>query len=112
MTFMGGVMTTKRSIATVAALGGMAAVVALLSGPPAARADELSDLRANQQLLQQRVDQLAQVAQAPRPGGAPVLAGSFPRSFLIPGTDTSMAITGFIRLSMFRMYVHCCRQSG
>ena len=93
-------MTRKRSIATLAALGGMTAVVALLSGPTAARADELSDLRANQQLLQQRVDQLAQVAAAPGAKGAPVLAGSFPRSFLIPGTDTSMAISGFARLSI------------
>ncbi|HZT87327.1 MAG TPA: DcaP family trimeric outer membrane transporter [Stellaceae bacterium] len=80
----------------------------------AAHADELADLRANQQLLQQRIDQLAQ-AQAPAeapvpkvPGGlygggpanpaasAPSLGGSFPRSFLIPGTDTSIRIGGQI----------------
>ena len=47
-------MTRKRTIATMAAFGGMTAAVALLSGQPAAKADELSDLRANQQLLQQR----------------------------------------------------------
>jgi hypothetical protein len=59
-------MTRKRTIATMAALGGFTAVVALLSGLPAAKADELADLRANQDLLQQRVDQLAQI---PGPGG-------------------------------------------
>ncbi|HZT87329.1 MAG TPA: DcaP family trimeric outer membrane transporter [Stellaceae bacterium] len=90
----------------------MTAAVALLTGMSAARADELADLRANQQLLQQRVDQLAQ-ATAPSavpqvPGGlygggpanpaasAPSLGGSFPRSFLIPGTDTSIRIGGQI----------------
>ncbi len=59
-----------------------------------ASADELADLRTNQELLQQRLDQLAQ---APAPGapGAPTMAGSFPRSFLIPGTDTSLRIGGF-----------------
>ena len=53
-------MTRKRTIATMAALGGFTAAVALLSGLPAAKADELADLRANQELLQQRIDQLAQ----------------------------------------------------
>jgi len=45
------------------------------TGLSAARGDELADLRANQELLQRRVDQLAQV---PPPGagpGGPVLAG-------------------------------------
>jgi len=32
----------------------------LLAGVPSAKADELADLRANQELLQQRLDQLAQ----------------------------------------------------
>ena len=71
-----------------------------------ALADELSDLRANQQLLQQRLDQLAQI---PAPGspypvgprattaGAGIVGGSFPRSFLVPGTDTSIRVGGEIR---------------
>jgi hypothetical protein len=68
-----------------------------------ARADELSDLRENMQLLQQRVDQLAQFAPGTTGGAAygtkaaptaPLLGGSFPRSFLIPGTDTSIRIGG------------------
>ncbi len=73
----------------------------------------MADLRANQQLLQQRIDQLAQAqAQMASPVGAPgtaggavygthavpgaaLLGGSFPRSFLIPGTDTSIRVGGF-----------------
>ena len=53
-------MTKKRNFGRVAAIGGMTAAVVVLAGLPAARADELADLRANQQLLQQRIDQLAQ----------------------------------------------------
>jgi hypothetical protein len=86
------------------------AVVALLTGLPAASADELADLKANQELLQRRIDQLAQAAPAPGTAGGgaaqplgyqpapgqPSLGGSFPRSFLIPGTDTSIRLGGFV----------------
>ena len=51
-------MTNKRNIGTVAALGGLTAAVALITALPSARADELGDLRANQELLQRRIDQL------------------------------------------------------
>ena len=93
-------MNTKRTIATMAALGGFTAALALMSGLSGARADELSDLRANQQLLQQRLDQLAQVgvAHPQLPPGTQTIAGSFPRSFLIPGTDTSIQIGGFVSI--------------
>ena len=99
-------MTEKRNIRGVAAIGGLSAAIALLSGLPAASADELADLRANQELLQKRIDQLSQAPPpAPgqfvpgfgpetRPAAAPVSTGSFPRSFLIPGTDTSLRIGG------------------
>jgi hypothetical protein len=88
-------MTRKRNIGTVAALGGFAAAAALLSGVSAAGADELSELRANQQLLQQRLDQLAQAVPGAPPGpGGPVMTGSFPRSFVIPGTEVSLRIGG------------------
>ena len=102
-------MIRKRTIGTVAALGGMTAMVALLSGLPTAKADELADLRANQELLQRRIDQLAQMPPgtpggvpfggvgmpAGGPGvGQPAAGGSFPRSFLIPGTVTSIRIGG------------------
>ena len=66
-------MITKRNIGTVAALGGVTAVVALLTGLPSAGADELSDAQAKNQLLQQRLDQLAQAPISPvgglYPGG-------------------------------------------
>ena len=66
-------------------------------------ADELADLRANQELLQRRIDQLAQNPPGPGIGvpgaygtqavpGQPLAGGSFPRSFLIPGTDTSIRV--------------------
>jgi hypothetical protein len=66
-----------------------------------ARAD---DLQLNQQLLNQRVDQLAAVGLAPDvfgvsqnpAAGSPVVAGSFPRAILIPGTDTSIKVYGQI----------------
>jgi hypothetical protein len=99
----------------LAAIGGVTATIALLTGLPAASADELADLRANQELLQRRIDQLAQGA-APLPGsrggsaptpefgaapipGQPIIGGSFPRSFLIPGTDTSIRVGGFVDLT-------------
>src|SRR5712691_10449342 len=97
----------------LAALGGLTATVALLSGLSAAKADELADLRANQDLLQQRVDQLAQ---APAPGGlygggapaatagAGIVGGSFPRSFLIPGTDTSIRVGGAITANVMYFF--------
>jgi hypothetical protein len=118
-------MIRKSNIGTVAAIGGLTATIALLSGLPAARADELSDLRANQQLLMRRIEQLEAQQRAPGAAG-PVTpsaeryqslggggqvqngtpqewsaagpgGGSFPRSFLIPGTDTSIRIGGFAR---------------
>ena len=68
-----------RTLATgaFAAIGGLtAAVVALLTGPRAATADELADLRANQELLQKRIDQLSQ---AP-PQAAPYVPGFGPET--------------------------------
>ena len=107
-------MTGKWNIRGVAAIGGLSAAIALLTGLPAVSADELADLRAkqpplqnNQEVLQKRIDQLSQApppgAPGPyvpgfgpetRPAAAPVTIGSFPRSFLIPGTDTSLRIGG------------------
>jgi hypothetical protein len=55
-------MIGKRNIGRVVAIGGFAATVSLLTGGPAASADELADLRANQELLQRRIEQLAQAA--------------------------------------------------
>jgi Porin subfamily/DcaP outer membrane protein len=109
-------MTRKRNIGGLAAIGGVTAAIVLLTGLPTAKADELADLRANQLLLEQRINQLAQAQQqaqlpdvstpsgtpstlygagAPPPGTG-TTAGSFPRSFLIPGTDTSIRVGGFV----------------
>ncbi len=60
-------MTRKLNIGRAAAIGGLTASMALLMGLPTVNADELADLRANQELLQRRIDQLAQAAQG-RPG--------------------------------------------
>jgi hypothetical protein len=103
---------THRSGAS-SAVGGLTAAIALLTGLPAASADELADLRANQELLQRRIEQLAQAGLPERkafpgvPGplgtqavpGAALIGGSFPRSFLIPGTDTSIRVGGFVDIS-------------
>jgi hypothetical protein len=107
-------MSRKRKRGNLAAIGGLTAVTALLTGFTAARADELADLRANQQLLQQRIDQLAQAqaqATGPTPSVSPaygttavpgtgMVGGNFPRSFLIPGTDTSIRVGGFADLTI------------
>src|SRR5712691_2529242 len=85
-------MSWKRNAVITTVSGSVISVVALLAGVPSAKADELADLRANQEILQQRLDQLAQAGPA-RPGPA-IGVGTFPRSFLIPGTDTSMRVGG------------------
>jgi hypothetical protein len=76
------------------------AVLGFLATSLAASADELSDLRADQDLLSQRIDQLAQTStvqlMTPPPGPAAPGGGSFPRSFMIPGTDTSIRVGGFV----------------
>jgi hypothetical protein len=102
-------MTKTHGFGTFAAIGSLTATIALLTGLPAASADELADLRANQELLQRRIEQLAQRdPNVPRGGGVPgaygaeavpgvpLSGGSFPRSFLIPGTDTSIRVGGQI----------------
>jgi hypothetical protein len=105
-------MTKGQNKRVKAALGGLTATIALLTGVPRINADELADLRAmqqglrdNQDLLQRRIDQLAQTApklhpSEAGPAGVPMIGGSFPRSFLIPGTDTSIRVGGFTDLTM------------
>jgi DcaP outer membrane protein len=85
---------------TVLSLLASSAAVTITGAP--AFADELADLRANQELLQARIEQLAQVGDAGSPvgKGTAVTGGSFPRSFVIPGTDTSLRIGGEARLSI------------
>src|SRR5476649_2449287 len=95
-------MMKGRKIGTTALLGGSTTALAMLTGLAGARAD---DLKVNQQLLSERLDQLAAVGQQPGAGaylgvdqgpaaGAPVTGGSFPRSNLMPSTETSLKIYG------------------
>ena len=120
-------MTTKRKFGSAAAIGGPIAAISLLIGSPVSKADELADLRANQELLQKRIDQLSQAPppgapapsyvpgfgpQAPGAGaGAPIVTGSFPRSFLIPGTDTSLRIGGYAN-GRFMYYIQGAAPAG
>jgi hypothetical protein len=81
--------------------GTLALAVLLLVGAGAAAADELSDLRAQIAVLRLKMDELAQFAPGTTGGaaygtaaapGAGLVGGSFARSFLIPGTNTSIRI--------------------
>jgi hypothetical protein len=103
-------MTNGRNLAITAAIAAVLSAPLAIGSHPA-RADELSDLRANQELLQRRLDQLAQAPDknagiggylGPTSGGpvaVQTMGGSFPRSFLIPGTDTSIRIGGQIEVN-------------
>ena len=89
-------MSGKRRSGFVPVIGWPLPVFVLATGlSTTASADELADLRANQELLQRRVDQLAQAGPSVGPGpGGPVMSGSFPRSFVIPGTEVSLRVGG------------------
>ena len=85
-----GVFGRRVAVGALIALG-----LSTVSAAP--RADELADLRANDALLQQRIDQAKQIATDPAAlAAAPLQTGSFPRSFLVPGTDTSIRIGGSV----------------
>jgi len=102
-------MKPNASIALV--ITGLAVASAMFAALCPAGADELSDLRANQAAISSRIDQLAKPA-IPQTGGQPPpdnrmpadtnapAPGSFPRSFLIPGTDTSVRIGGYVDETM------------
>jgi hypothetical protein len=88
-------MSGKRGAGITPAIGWALPGLLLVTGLSTAHADELADLRANQELLQRRVDQLAQAGPSTGPGpGGPVLSGSFPRSFVIPGSEVSLRVGG------------------
>ena len=61
-------MIRRRNLCSAVAGSGFLVVSGLLTGSPVAWADELADLRANQERLQQRIDQLSQAA----PGSIPI----------------------------------------
>jgi hypothetical protein len=78
----------------------VAAILAAAAGFSTARADELSDLRANNELLAQKLAEAralnGDTAPVPQDAAKTPLRGSFPGSFLIPGTRTSVRIGGNI----------------
>jgi len=108
-------MNFGRTITIPAAMACMlSSPIAIL--PYAAQADELADAQAKNQLLQQRLDQLAQAPPVSPvgglyPGGPPapsagagIVGGSFPRSFLVPGTDTSIRVGGEVRENLLYFF--------
>lgn len=103
-------MAISRFISATVATIGAVAVIVLSVGTPSGAADELSDLRANSELLQRRLDEIHRTpTNSPSAGdfnggggfnGAAAGGGSFPRSFLIPGTDTSVRVGGTVNESL------------
>jgi hypothetical protein len=71
---------------------GLPAVVAIAVLSPA-RADELTELRAGNLALQQKLAQARALNGSPASGAA-ADQGTFPGSFRIPGTQTSIRIGG------------------
>jgi hypothetical protein len=96
-------VSNPRKVGVAMAIAGSIVGLALAVVAPGAAADELSDLRANSELLQRRLDQIDSASTNPAGGGSAQTAvspaaagGSFPRSFLVPGTDTSVRVGGDI----------------
>jgi hypothetical protein len=111
----GGPVVRNRRIpgAMAAVICGSIAAPVLFASACGAHADELSDLRANSELLQQRIDDINRVQAGSDnasglsagglshgPAAAGAIGGDFPRSFLIPGTDTSVSIGGSVGESL------------
>jgi hypothetical protein len=88
------------------ALGSLTAVVALFAGVPAASAQTATGSGSNTQVSKAASDN-TQVAQTAPGADSSVAAGqaapgggSFPGSFLVPGTNTSLKIGGFAKLAI------------
>ena len=86
------------------ALLGSGAAVALLMPSAAATAGEVDGLKDQIQALQDRLDQIEQDqaaiderTQGLAPAALLVTGGDIPGSFKLPGSDTSMAISGYLR---------------
>ena len=109
-------MKKGRNVGITAAVA-CAVSAPLMLTPYEARSGELGDAKRANELLQQRLDQLAQLPAAGSPvgglypggppspaAGAGIVGGSFPRSFLIPGTDTSLRVGGEIRENLLYFF--------
>jgi hypothetical protein len=82
------------------ALFGSGAAIALLAASGPVAADEIDELRAQINALQDKVSQM-QADDTAKPRVAPaaaVEAGSKPKSWKLPGTNTSMSIGGYAKL--------------
>lgn len=86
------------------ALLGSGAAVALLAGPAFA-ADDSTDLKAQIDALQNRLDQLEnQQTKSSKEQVAPaqaVTGGEFPGSWKLPGSDTSISFSGYVKADSF-----------
>ena len=103
-------MIRKRNIGRAATIGGLTATIALLTGLPSRRAPTSLPIYApirkccsaasTSWLKARTVSRDCPAPWAPRryPGEA-MVGGSFPRSFLIPGTDTSIRVGGFVDIT-------------
>lgn len=94
-------MITETNLKT--ALLGSGAALALLAGP--AMADEVTDLKSQIDALQSRLDQLeTQQKKASSERVAPaqaVTGGEFPGSWKLPGSDTSISFSGYIKADAY-----------
>jgi len=84
-----------------------AAIPLAYVGPAAA--DELSDMKAQMQVLQSRIGELetkqAQVSSVEQVAPAQaVTGGDFPKSFKLPGSETSIKIGGYVRVDAVKQF--------
>ena len=81
---------------------GSGAAVALLAASVPASADQIDELRSQIQSLQDKMSQLekSQVSKRRVAPAAAVESGAKPRSWKLPGTNTSMQIGGYAKLDL------------
>src|ERR1700730_3954327 len=88
-------MSGRRDAGIVPALAWALAAFSAAADLPATRAEGSDKLPGATGRLEYRLDNLAQsVPSAAAGAGAPVVAGGFPRSFLVPCTDVSLRLGG------------------
>jgi len=96
----------QRRVPRVSAAALLCAAAGIAFAPGAARADEVTDLKAQVQQLMGRIQQLEtkqttlETQQRTAPAAAPanvVTGGDFPGSFKLPGTNTSVQISGYMK---------------
>ena len=81
----------------VALLGSVTVAAMMAAGP--VLADEVSDLKAQIEALSQKVQNIE--TQKSQPAVIPanvVTGGDFPRSFKLPGSNTSLKFGGYVKL--------------